>query len=126
MTCLKTIISVLDIHVPLPCLFIHYKMQLSLPREFPPCLLREDKILKLQMQVLGNPRFPNISLHFSKQKVNATRKTKITNISISKLRECRAKVVLRTYVRTQSEMFVLAVRHLISKKLAKGVCCQLL
>lgn len=63
-------------HVPMPCFFIHYKMPLSLLREFPPYLLREDKISNLQMQVLGNPRFPEVSLHLSKKTVNVTRKRK--------------------------------------------------
>lgn len=74
----KTVISVLDIHMfqcPVSLFITKCSCHYWGSSGFPPHLLREGKILKLQMQVLGNPRFPKVSLHFSKKNVNATRKT---------------------------------------------------
>lgn len=65
------------LHVPMFLVSLFIKKQLSLQRKlsFSSPLLREGKISNLQMQVLGNWKFPRISI-FSKMNVRVIRTTK--------------------------------------------------
>lgn len=75
-TCLKMVVSWIFTCSSALCLYPLQNAVVGGSSGFPPHFLRADKILKLQMQVLGNPRYPKVSLHLSKKTVNASRKTK--------------------------------------------------